>query len=250
MPDLRLVGVQDDGEHLLLADDEGQRYRLAVDEALRAAVRRDRVHLGQLQIETEGGLRPRDVQARIRAGATSEEVAVLAGWSVDKVRRYEGPILAERAHVAELARRVRLRRRGGEPVLMGTEVAARLEDRGVAADSVVWDSWRTEDGPWTLVVYFVAGGRERQARWHLDLASSAVTPVDDEARWLSEESAPAEGAGAGLRLAAVSSPGVYDIEADGGVASTGGRESASGSAGSLDLVTAMRSRRREAGRGM
>ncbi|HKG49688.1 MAG TPA: septation protein SepH, partial [Actinomycetales bacterium] len=260
MPDLRLVGVQDDGEHLLLADDEGQRYRLAVDEALRAAVRRDRVHLGQLQLETEGGLRPRDVQARIRAGATSEEVAVLAGWSVEKVRRYEGPVLAERAHVAELARRVRLRRRGGEPVLLGTEVATRLEDRGVAVGSIAWDSWRTEDGPWTAVVYFAAGGRERQARWHLDLASSSVTPVDDEARWLSEESAPADGPVPGLRLTAVPSPGVYDIEADGGVGSTGpgdggshgaeSRAAGSRSADSLDLVTAMRTRRREPGRGM
>ena len=245
MPDLRLVGVHDDGENLLLADDEGQRYLLAVDDGLRAAVRRDRAHLSKLQVENQGGLRPRDVQSRIRAGATSEEVAVAAGWSVEKVQRYEGPVLAERAHVAELARRVRLRRRGGEPVLLGTEVAARLENRGVASGSVAWDSWRTEDGPWTVVVSFAAGGRERQARWHIDLASSSVTPVDDEARWLSEESAPAEGPVPGLRLTSVPSAGVYDIEADGGVTSTGSRD-----AGSLDLVTAMRSRRREPGRGM
>jgi pentapeptide MXKDX repeat protein len=262
MPDLRLVGVHDDGEHLLLVDDHGDRYLLAVDEALRAAVRRDRPRLGQLQLETQGGLRPRDVQARIRAGATSEEVAVLAGWSVEKVRRYEGPVLAERAHVADLARRVRLRRRGGETVLLGTEVAARLEDRGVPADSVAWDAWRTEDGPWTVVVYFAAGGRERQARWHMDLTSSSVTPVDDEARWLSEESAPADGPVPGLRLSAVPSSGVYDIEADGGVGSSAARDTASrtrtvssgnppaGTAASLDLVTAMRSRRREPGRGM
>jgi hypothetical protein len=217
MHDLRLVGVHDDGEHLLLVDDQGDRYLLGIDDALRAAVRRDRTRLGQLQIEVEGGLRPRDVQARIRAGATREEVAALAGWSVEKVERYEGPVLAERAHVAELARRVRLRRRGGESVMLGNEVAARLTERGVDERSVTWDSWRTEEGPWTAVVYFVAGGRERQARWHLDLASSSVTPADDEARWLSEDSAPAEGPGAGLRLSSVPSPGVYDIEADGGV---------------------------------
>src|SRR5919112_402953 len=83
MHDLRLVGVHDDGEHLLLVDDQGDRYLLGIDDALRAAVRRDRAHLGQLQLETQGGLRPRDVQSRIRAGATSEEVAALAGWSVE-----------------------------------------------------------------------------------------------------------------------------------------------------------------------
>jgi hypothetical protein len=126
MHDLRLVGVHDDGEHLVLGDAEGQRFLLSVDEALRAAVRRDRAHLGQLQIEMGGGLRPREVQARVRAGATAEDVAAACGWPLDRVRRYEGPVLAERAHVADLAREVTLRRRGSEQVTLGTEVSRRL----------------------------------------------------------------------------------------------------------------------------
>src|SRR5919107_176041 len=120
-----------------------------------------------------------------------------------------------------------------------------MRDRGVDERSVLWDSWRTEGGPWTVVVHFTAGGRERQARWRLDLGSSSVTPADDEARWLSEESTPAEGPVPGMRLAAVPSSGVYDIEADGGVGPSAPREG-----GSLDLVTAMRTRRREPGRGV
>ena len=104
MQHLRLVGVHEDGMHLLLADDEGNRFSVPLDEALRAAVRRDRPRLGQLQIEVSGGLRPKDVQAMVRAGMTAEEVAERAGWTVEKVHRYEGPILAEREHVAGLAR--------------------------------------------------------------------------------------------------------------------------------------------------
>jgi len=42
MQDLRLIGVHEDGVHLLLADDEGNRYQLPLDESLRAAARRDR----------------------------------------------------------------------------------------------------------------------------------------------------------------------------------------------------------------
>ena len=53
------IGVHEDGQHLLLADDEGDRFRVPLDEPLRAAVRRDRPRLGQLQIEIDGGLRPR-----------------------------------------------------------------------------------------------------------------------------------------------------------------------------------------------
>jgi hypothetical protein len=256
MHDLRLVGVHEDGEHLLLSDAEGARFLLAVDEALRAAVRRDRPHLGQLQIEIEGGLRPRDVQSRIRAGATAEEVAALAGWTVEKVRRYEGPVLAEREHVADVAREVHLRRRNGS-VTLGAEVSRRLTARGVDPDEVRWDAWRVEGDPWTVVVSFPAGGRERSARWHLDLSSRSVTPGDDEARWLSEDQPEGEGPLAGARLSAVTlspadTPGraghVYDVEVDGGIGSSDAGSWSSGSGEALDLVSAMRARR-QAGRG-
>jgi hypothetical protein len=256
MHDLRLVGVHEDGEHLLLSDAEGARFLLAVDDAVRAAVRRDRPHLGQLQIEIEGGLRPRDVQTRIRAGATAEEVAALAGWSVEKVRRYEGPVLAEREHVADVAREVHLRRRGGS-VTLGAEVSRRLTARGVDPDEVGWDAWRVEGDPWTVVVTFPAGGRERSARWHLDLSSRSVTPGDDEARWLSEDQPEGEGPLAGARLSAVAlspadTPGrgghVYDVEVDGGIGSSDAGSWSSGSGEALDLVSAMRARR-QAGRG-
>jgi hypothetical protein len=251
MHDLRLVGVHEDGEHLLLGDAEGARFLLAVDDALRAAVRRDRPHLGQLQIEIEGGLRPRDVQARIRAGATAEEVAALAGWPVEKVRRYEGPVLAEREHVSALARDVHLRRRGGS-VTLGGEVSRRLAARGVDMDQVRWDSWRVDGDPWTVVVTFSAGGRERSARWHLDLAGRSVTPGDDEARWLSEDQPEGEGPLAGARLSSVPAAGagpshVYDVEVDGGIggAAPGASASSTGGLGgeALDLVGAMRARR-------
>ena len=255
MHDLRLVGVHEDGEHLLLSDAEGARFLLAVDDAVRAAVRRDRPHLGQLQIEIEGGLRPRDVQSRIRAGATAEEVAALAGWTVEKVRRYEGPVLAEREHVAAMAREVRLRRRGGS-VTLGAEVSRRLAARGVDPDDVSWDSWRVEGDPWTVVVTFPAGGRDRSARWHLDLTGRSVTPGDDEARWLSEDQPEGEGPLAGARLSAVAlspagTPGsssVYDVEVDGGIGSSDTGSWSSGSGEALDLVSAMRARR-QAGRG-
>jgi hypothetical protein len=244
MHDLRLVGVHDDGEHLVLGDADGQRFLLSVDEALRAAVRRDRAHLGQLQIEMGGGLRPAEVQARVRAGATAEDVAAACGWPVDRVRRYEGPVLAEREHVAEMARAVTLRGRGKDQVTLGIEVGRRLAGRGVDPDAVSWDSWRTDDAPWTVVLTFPAGGRTRQARWHFDAAARTVTPADDEARWLSEQAPEADGPLGGARLAAVPNGSLYDIEADGGVDGPPSRER-SDVDDPLDLMTAMRSRRRE-----
>ena len=99
MRDLRLIGVHDDGEHLVVADSDGEEYRIAIDDRLRAAARRDKPRLGQLEIEMDSTVRPREVQAMIRAGATAEEVASRTGWSLEKIARFEGPVLAEREHI-------------------------------------------------------------------------------------------------------------------------------------------------------
>ncbi|HEX5522671.1 MAG TPA: septation protein SepH, partial [Pedococcus sp.] len=261
MQDLRLIGVHEDGQHLLLADSEGNRFRVPLDEPLRAAVRRDRPRLGQLQIEIDGGMRPRDVQALIRAGASAEEVADRSGWSVEKVRRYEGPILAEREHVAGLARGVRLRGRGGSqgsaPTL-SARVGQRLSGRGVDPAAAEWDSGRNEEGEWTVTVTFPAGGRERQARWHFDVAARTVTAADDEARWLSEDEVATAGSAIPaphLVSAPVRATTVYDVEAEGGVAASARRKAGTptqpGEAPReepVDLMTAMRERASARGR--
>ena len=76
MPELRVVAVSNDGTRLVLKAADSTEYTLPIDERLRAAVRGDRPRLGQIEIEVESHLRPRDIQARIRAGATAEEVAL------------------------------------------------------------------------------------------------------------------------------------------------------------------------------
>lgn len=75
MPELRVVAVSNDGTRLVLKAADSTEYTLPIDERLRAAVRNDRARLGQIEIEVESHLRPRDIQARIRAGASAEEVA-------------------------------------------------------------------------------------------------------------------------------------------------------------------------------
>jgi hypothetical protein len=255
MQDLQLIGVHEDGEHLLLRGSDDERFQMPVDEALRAAVRRDRPRLGQLQIEVDGGLRPRDVQALIRAGVSSEEAASRAGWSVEKVHRYEGPILAEREHVAGLAQSARLRSpinvsAGGSTHTLSARVAERLKARDVEVTDASWDSWRNEGGPWTVVLTFAAGGRQRQASWSFDLADRTVLAVDDEARWLSEEvQVEAEGPIPAPRLRPASGRDVtvYDVEAEGGLrpATRGEHQD-----DPLDLMTAMRKRSTARGRRM
>ncbi|OLZ63502.1 DNA-binding protein [Streptomyces sp. IMTB 2501] len=189
MPELRVVAVSNDGTRLVLKAADSTEYTLPIDERLRAAVRGDRPRLGQIEIEVESHLRPRDIQARIRAGATAEEVAQLAGIPVDRVRRFEGPVLAERAFMAERARKTPVRRPGeNSGPLLGEAVQERLMLRGVEKDSVQWDSWRRDDGTWEVLLVYRVAGEPHSASWTYDPPRRLVQAVDDEARSLIGES--------------------------------------------------------------
>lgn len=192
MHDLRLVAVADDGAHVLMVNGDGTRFRLPLDEALRAAVRQDRPRLGQLQIEV-GGLRPREVQALIRSGLSTQEVADRSGWTVEKVRKFEVPVLAEREYVANLARGANPGRDGRTPTTLEGRARERLRQRGVSLEHLAWDSARAEAGVWTVQLVFPAGGRERTAQWRFDPKARYLRAINDDARWLSEDDDPEHG---------------------------------------------------------
>ncbi|MET7936121.1 septation protein SepH [Streptomyces sp. NPDC005322] len=185
MPELRVVAVSNDGTRLVLKAADSTEYTLPIDERLRAAVRNDRARLGQIEIEVESHLRPRDIQARIRAGATAEEVAQMAGIPVDRVRRFEGPVLAERAFMAERARKTPVRRPGENTgPQLGEAVAERLLLRGAEKDTAQWDSWRRDDGTWEVLLVYRVAGEPHSASWTYDPPRRLVQAVDDEARAL------------------------------------------------------------------
>ena len=162
MQDLRLVGVHDDGTHLLLSGAGGEMFQLPIDEALRTASRsavKPRVERPSVPMS------PRDIQARIRAGATAADVAEASGLPLAKVERYEGPVLAEREYVAQQARKVEVAAPspghdiyrsafGDNPATLGDMVAHRLSAHGIDPASVEWDSWRRQDGTWTVSAAF------------------------------------------------------------------------------------------------
>src|SRR5690606_5148955 len=104
--ELRVVGLEPDAKHVVLADPAtGDKFRIPVDDTLRAAARGDLARLGQIQIETTSQLRPREIQARIRGGASVEQVADEAGIPVAKVERFAYPVLLERSRAADMAKK-------------------------------------------------------------------------------------------------------------------------------------------------
>ncbi|GGL26878.1 septation protein SepH [Planomonospora parontospora] len=188
MQELRLVAVSEDGTYLVLATaGRGTRFTLPVDDRLRAAVRGNFSRLGQYEIEVESPLRPKEIQARIRAGETAEEIATTAGIPVERVRWFEGPVLQEREYMAQQAQRctVRLPDATAPGPTLGELVTERLTRRGVPADEIDWDSAKREDNLWRIKLGFVWNGHTRHAEWLFDPRRRHITPHDDEAMRLS-----------------------------------------------------------------
>ena len=185
MVHLTLAGTSEDGKRLLLVSDAGEEYTLDVDARLRSALRGETSRLGQLEITMESVLRPRDIQARIRAGETPEAVAEAAQTSVEKIMPFAGPVLAEREHVAQRAQRSSVRRRNGDGArILGEAVESHLRSVNVGADTVAWDAWRREDGRWVLTADFATQTRSGTGTYTYDMPGNYVVAEDDDARWL------------------------------------------------------------------
>jgi hypothetical protein len=139
--------------------------------------------LAQYEIEVENPLRPKEIQDRIRAGETADEIADAAGIPPDRVRRFEGPVLAERQYRAQEAQRATIRGRGdsGPGPRLGDIVAERLTGVGAHSDSAEWDSRKRPDGNWQVQLQFSIGGRSSTAEWIYDPRRRHVIPDDDQA---------------------------------------------------------------------
>jgi len=184
MHELRLVAVSEDGSYAILAvPGRGGRFSLPIDDRLRTVARGQFSRLAQYEIEVESPLRPKEIQDRIRAGETADEIADAAGVPIERVRRFEGPVLAEREYRAQEAQRATVRSPGdpGPGPLLGDIVAERLVELGVAADDARWDSRKRADGNWQVQVAFMAGGRPQVAEWVFDPRRRHIAPDDDQA---------------------------------------------------------------------
>src|SRR5882724_10621136 len=133
---LRVIGLSEDGKSVICEDvARSERFTVPADERLRAAARGDVTRLGQIEIELESQMRPREIQTRIRAGESVEQVA--AAVPAHRVERFAYPVLLERSRTAELAQRAHPVREDGPDLQTLAEVAAhgfglRGQDYGTA----------------------------------------------------------------------------------------------------------------------
>ncbi|HEU5484467.1 MAG TPA: septation protein SepH, partial [Microlunatus sp.] len=191
----RLVGLSPDGRFVIVATERGEELAIAADDRLRAALRGDRPRLGQLEIEMESALSPREIQTRIRSGESVDDIARVAGIERDRVERFAAPVIAEREHVAGLAMGSSARRRGetsSHRTLRGV-LTERLLSRGVDIATVRWDSYRLDDGRWAVTADYRSGETPRQALFFFDLPGRYSVAGNDDGRWVLGDSSPSRG---------------------------------------------------------
>lgn len=191
MQSLRVVGLHDDGQSIVCEDSAGnERFLLPIDERLRAAARGDAARLGQ--IERESTMRPREIQTRIRSGASVEEVASATNMPVQRIERFAYPVLLERSRTVELAQQAHPMRDTGPDVQTLNElVASSFGARGQDYTQANWDAWRGDDGRWIVGLRWQAGRSENRARWSFSpgVRGGTVTALDELAESLLEPNA-------------------------------------------------------------
>jgi hypothetical protein len=186
---IRVVGLTEDGEVVLEDPVRLERYTVPADERLRAAARGDLSRLGQIAIELESQLRPREIQARIRAGASVEQVAAAAGVPEQRIERFAYPVLLERSRTADVAQRAHpMRGDGPDGRTLGEVVAHTFGLRGHTYEGARWDSWKGEDGRWVIALGWRAGRSDNRAHWTFQPGAhgGTVTALDEHASDLVE----------------------------------------------------------------
>ena len=182
MRELGLDGLSEDGRFLIARDvSTDETFHIPADGRLTSLIDTPSrgSTSGQLETSMESSLSPRDIQTRIRRGESPDEVAVVAGVPVEQIIGFATPVLAEREYMCEQARKTPIRRKhvGGAGVLLGTLVDENVAAAGKSPEGVEWDSWRREDGRWTVKVSPTEA--DQPATFLFDAKSRYVLPADE-----------------------------------------------------------------------
>jgi hypothetical protein len=184
--ELRVVGRTDDGDHLELTDNEGNKFTVRVSDSLRASVNERRL---TPVVDTAPQFSIKEIQSRLRAGESFSDVSRISGLSLEKIERYASPILQERAWIIELAEKASPK---GTSLPLSELVIQRLAPRGVNMNQISWNIWRLDDGTWNLVLTYPSREGQSEATWIFDSNKRTLSSRDDGARWINGEEIPSK----------------------------------------------------------
>ncbi len=190
---LHLVGVTTEHDSLIFSVRKGAKsgsFVLPLDEnlvsALADAIRRRNADGVDLDLPAEldtpspaprrqSHLSPREIQDRLRAGRSLQEIAAEAGVGEEWVARFAAPVEAERSQIITRARELTYAkpRRGESAETLGMSVRWNLAERGVRMTNDeftgAWSGYQVTDETWMVTFDFVSRQRQQVAEWEVDL---------------------------------------------------------------------------------
>lgn len=111
-------------------------------------------------------MRPNEIQARLRAGASAAELAAEMGVAESRLDAYAHPVLLERAQVAEAAKQSHPVREDGPAKQTLFEIlATAFAARGHSVSDAEWDATREQGDSWVVHLTWKAGLTENEALW-------------------------------------------------------------------------------------
>ncbi len=114
--------------------------------------------------------RPREIQARIRAGASVEQVAEQAGIPHAKWERFAYPVCSSAPGPRRWRRPVIRYVRTARPLHTLSEIVTlAFKARGPRTAPSTWDAWKDEDGFWVAQLQWQAAAPPPPARWRYQL---------------------------------------------------------------------------------
>jgi len=180
---LRLIGRSESGSGLELTDDAQNYFTVAIDDALRSAVAQPRLAAVANPDVERAAFSVKEIQARLRSGESIDAISRTTDWSAEKIEKFAGPILQERAYVIDLALKSALRRDASSP-LLGEQAFDQLSQHGANMEEVEWNTHRNADGSWSIILFYPSRDGINTATWSFDLAKQILIAQDDSARWI------------------------------------------------------------------
>lgn len=183
MDDIRLF--ETDGDYLVLEAQDGQKYRLLVDDTVRSSVKKERIAL--LDSVT---ITPREIQEEIRNGASIEDLISKSGATFEYIEKFAAPVIAELEHIVSSALSVRLTIAGDRysdstQIEFGEIIAGRLITSG--ASGISWVAKKIEPSNWNITAHYQLNGSNGSATWGFDPRRLTLSPESETAVTLSTQ---------------------------------------------------------------
>lgn len=128
--------------------------------------------------ENRQRMTPRQIQERIRSGASIGDIVAATGMHRKEVEPFAWPVIGERRRITDLARASSPQRSDGPaPLTLEEILATAFAARDLDLAEARWDARRDQTGQWIIALRWSVGTTDNLAEWSFHADGGAATTV-------------------------------------------------------------------------